>query len=856
MNPDVAAARSHIIRRPRLTRLLDEATARIILIVAPAGYGKTTLAREWLEVSGQRGVWYHGGPGSADVAALAIGVGAAAATVVPGADAPMRQRLAAVDSGDPDPGLLADLLAAGLQAWPEGLWLVIDDYHLASDTAAAEAFISGVALQSRARLLVTSRIRPNWASPRRLLYGEIRELGHSILAMTEDEAQEVLAGRSTEEIPGLIALADGWPAVIGLAALANDLHPPGEILPTPLYDFLAEEIFQALDPTTAMALTRLAASRVITADIIELLVGNGAAATTDEAVSRGLLARTASEARFLMHPLLKEFLDRRLRQRPSEVECVVRLLYEHFRQTEEWDEAFDLVERFQRPDLVVGLVEGALQPLLKQGRLQTLERWLSVAHDAALDEPILDLADAEVAFRRGAHTRALTLALRAAGSLANHPLAARAWNRAGQSASFLDRTQDALNAHGTAEKVARDSADLREALWGQFTALPPDRVDEAAEILSRLKVLADESAQTVLRIAHAEVSLAMRRATSLDQPFETLERAYSISDRCDDPFVRSAFLHSFSYASTLMADYDRAQKLLAEELAIVEANRFDFALPHAHHLSAAAAFGLRQFSKGTAALDRAAGEAHHLGDVHSSMNIAALRIRISLALGDVDHALATANQRWTRIPNPALWAEFRCSAALAQALTGNLMEALHYVKDLDVDRVTVEAYLLAACVRAIVAIQSDDRAASELTRRCVERALHTRNFDSFISSYRAFPGLLAVASSAASTRPQLTEIVRRGSDVELALKVAPAVAPPRPRRGENLSPREVDVLELVAQGLPNKEIASLLFISETTVKVHVRHILEKMGARSRTDAARRFAASEFAAPPTQHQPRG
>ena len=43
-----AAAQSYIIKRPRLTKLLDESEARIILLCAPAGYGKTTLAREWV----------------------------------------------------------------------------------------------------------------------------------------------------------------------------------------------------------------------------------------------------------------------------------------------------------------------------------------------------------------------------------------------------------------------------------------------------------------------------------------------------------------------------------------------------------------------------------------------------------------------------------------------------------------------------------------------------------------------------------------------------------------------------------------------------------------------------------------
>jgi len=56
---------------------------------------------------------------------------------------------------------------------------------------------------------------------------------------------------------------------------------------------------------------------------------------------------------------------------------------------------------------------------------------------------------------------------------------------------------------------------------------------------------------------------------------------------------------------------------------------------------------------------------------------------------------------------------------------------------------------------------------------------------------------------------------------------------------ETLTPREIEVLELLAEGLPNKAIAARLDISDQTVKFHVAAICSKLGASNRTDAVRR-----------------
>jgi DNA-binding NarL/FixJ family response regulator len=57
--------------------------------------------------------------------------------------------------------------------------------------------------------------------------------------------------------------------------------------------------------------------------------------------------------------------------------------------------------------------------------------------------------------------------------------------------------------------------------------------------------------------------------------------------------------------------------------------------------------------------------------------------------------------------------------------------------------------------------------------------------------------------------------------------------------GEPLTPREVQVLELLAEGLPNKAIAARLTISDQTVKFHIASLSGKLGAKNRTDAVRR-----------------
>ena len=65
------------------------------MLIAPAGYGKTTLAEQWTAVEGRRAAWYPCRSSSSDVAVLSVGLAEAAIELLPGCDRRIRERVRA-----------------------------------------------------------------------------------------------------------------------------------------------------------------------------------------------------------------------------------------------------------------------------------------------------------------------------------------------------------------------------------------------------------------------------------------------------------------------------------------------------------------------------------------------------------------------------------------------------------------------------------------------------------------------------------------------------------------------------------------------------------------------------------------
>src|SRR5712691_1113942 len=125
---DIPAGRRHIVERPRLTRLLDETSARVIMLVAPAGYGKTTLARQWL--AKRPYAWYRASAASSDVAGLALGLADSAAMFSESRRRRLSELLRTVREPEHAIDLFAEILSEQFENWPTNALLAIDDYQL------------------------------------------------------------------------------------------------------------------------------------------------------------------------------------------------------------------------------------------------------------------------------------------------------------------------------------------------------------------------------------------------------------------------------------------------------------------------------------------------------------------------------------------------------------------------------------------------------------------------------------------------------------------------------------------------------------------------------------------------------
>lgn len=182
----------------------------------------------------------------------------------------------------------------------------------------------------------------------------------------------------------------------------------------------------------------------------------------------------------------------------------------------------------------------------------------------------------------------------------------------------------------------------------------------------------------------------------------------------------------------------------------------------------------------------------------------------------------------------ALHGEFLGWQALLHSALGAFDVAVELAHDAQNVSRGLEAAAIASITRAVAAMGRGHREDSD---SAIAEAMATGVCDPILIAVRAVPDLGRQIAKQRGGADWLRRVLALSSDSSLAVRIGLRI-PRTARPKQKLTPRESEVHELLAQGLTNEEIAKSLFISVSTTKVHVKHIYEKLGVRSRLEAAR------------------
>ena len=395
-------------------------------------------------------------------------------------------------------------------------------------------------------------------------------------------------------------------------------------------------------------------------------------------------------------------------------------------------------------------------------------------------------------------------------------------------------------AHAHYESAA-DSAQSNElkriAAFGQLaTALELER-PEAVELLAALGPA--ESLEPDERVILVNRMINLQTRFGLPISLEEGRAMWQLLHVVADPVSRTSFRNVFAYVLAAMGHRDEAMRLNAEQLEEAEVYRLAFVVPYARTVQALIEFFDHDYARATESVDLAEELASRSGDQTAYHISWAVRTRLYIAQGAFDLALSRALPR-----NPgqtrSLDGELLSCYAVALAGAGDLARARDYAdRSLAMSR-AIEIAVSAPCALAIAAIRAGHHEEALAQARNALAACTTSGMiDCFVAAYRGCPELVVCLLEDVSRHDDLARVLATAGDASDVATHGMITA--GHKSVMSLSKREKEVLALLARGLTNPEIGQALFISPVTVKVHVRHIFDKLGVKSRAAAAMRAA---------------
>ena len=885
--------RPGLVPRPRLAGQLEAGLGQgMVLVCAPAGYGKTVLLAGWA-LAGQRPVaWLSLDPGDNDPARFWRHAVAALDRVRPGIGARVGPLI-----GPPTPASFEGLLTAlindlGAGSAADETLLVLDDYHVIGARPVHDSV--QFLLEHRPpglRLVLASRSDPPLALARLRARGQLAELRAADLRFTAGEAgallRQMAGGRGAalpdSAVAALAARTEGWAAGLQLAALSLRGQADAAAFVAAftgshryVLDYLGEEVLECQPEQLQTFL--------LETSVLERLSGGLCDAVTGRAGSQALLEQVEQAGLFLLpldevrgwwryHRLFADLLRARLQQEPGRA---ARL----HRNAAAWHEEHGLADEAIRHAVAAGemtwaarLIERYFDAVYRlRGEPATIQRWISALPAGLLQSrPRLLLAQAQLAAaasRMEAVQRFADAAERAFAAAADEPFEPSV----GRATSLLANIPAhialcrgfAAQYRGDAEATAAFASRARAELGEDEHLLDYEaHCDLAVAEWLRGRLAAAERALAPSIAGWADrpifvawgrhllgqVQRARGRLDAAAQTYQQAREATAGPGRTPLPAAGIGYV-GLAEVARQRGELDSALEQVTEGIELCR--QLAYVSPLAAGLVTLA--WIRQARGDQAGALDAMREAERTSQAQGGpLNpVPAQQARLLLAQGDLPAAARWIAERglqaddepdYAREPGHLVLARL----LLAQGQPGEALALLDRLHTAAVGQERTGSIIETGALRAL-ALAASGRESEAVTVLAGMLTLaghqgHVRVFADEGPPMAALLGRLIAAQRADQTAAvvPLAFLAR----LQRAFGDACPVPGTRPARAgvpgliDPLTGRELEVLRLLAAGRSNQDIARELVVTLDTVKKHVSHILGKLGGSNRTEAVTR-----------------
>jgi len=394
--PDLVASKLHrpltrpgtVCRSLLIERLSGDDPGPIVSVVAPPGYGKTTLLSQWAEGDMRAFAWVSVDDADNDPKVLLTYVAEALDAVEP-IDRRVFDALSSPVSSVP--GSVVPRLGSALSSMTAPVVLVLDDVHVLHNRECRTA-LSMLAdhVPAGSRLALAGRAEPPLRIGRLRAEGRIREIGPGDLSLTRDEALALLRNvdltLDEDEVTALYQQTEGWAAGLYLGALY--LKEGGSLGRAAasfagddqfVNEYVESELLSRISPRQRQFLTRTAALERMSGPLCDsVLQVSGSAATLGELARSNLLLvpldRRGEWYRY--HHLFRDMLVAELRRaEPGLIPLLHRRAAEWYQHAGQPGEALRYWMKAGEVDAAAFLVGALAFSAYQQGRATTVERW-------------------------------------------------------------------------------------------------------------------------------------------------------------------------------------------------------------------------------------------------------------------------------------------------------------------------------------------------------------------------------------------------------------------------------------------------------------------------------------------------